>query len=734
MSISFLHPALDKIADFSAGVLQGSARTRIANHLADCVACQNNLRLMQQLRHSEQRDLVDPPNALLAKILESRRLGTLVALPAPLATELPRKSKKIAASTISFAAIALLFVTVMIWKPRGIDASESESALKFSSKHPRPGDVIHVQYSPSVRSSFREQQELNLRGRLRSRNNQPYSNITGVPVFTVATLAKSRNGTFDGEFVWPDSVVFGTFAVEDGDAKTIDSHDAVPWELIVIGKDGKPTFDALLQRYNDMFGRSWEEAYNTARQLVKAYPKRATSWASFDFVESQLNRNVSVDSTARRVRQVIVNAKTESQLDPADIELIHYRTWTKTFAGASAADSAEATYWWKRLLSENPSSPEVAQRIAYVLAGAHASDPRFILDSLERTYPRFAARARPVGTLYYNTAISAAKKLGNDSAFHVWLARMYRGARDSSQTVAIALASDPTTRKIGINALQKELARKDTDIRRPRGLTETASMYQRLGTERRAQLFMILGQAQIAERASSDAVQSFEQGSALGWNAELLSELAKTYAGQKNYQAAAKAYAGVVVDPRLDNKVRDSLTAYARTLVGDESWTDAVNAARESMTASVMRAATSVIIEGAPMIRDSSGIVKELRDVARGKISVVMFWSPECGAALQASAMIEKVASALEKDSIPLFIVVEGSSSANAWTVARANGLKQPLYFDMDGSLQHAFSNFGTPQYYVVGADGRIKFRYDGGKIENVQLQTAALRSAAQQE
>ena len=48
------------------------------------------------------------------------------------------------------------------------------------------------------------------------------------------------------------------------------------------------------------------------------------------------------------------------------------------------------------------------------------------------------------------------------------------------------------------------------------------------------------------------------------------------------------------------------------------------------------------------------------------------------------------------------------------------------VYHDMNGSAKDAFTNFGTPQYFVLDTEGRIRFDQVDGVAELI-AQVAAL-------
>lgn len=100
-----LHPGFRRLRRFKDGELEGSARRRLADHLAGCARCQDWLRSIEEIR-GRVRDATDiePPPDLWGRIRESRNRGEKVILPSSGST----KSRTPRISRTSRAAILLL--------------------------------------------------------------------------------------------------------------------------------------------------------------------------------------------------------------------------------------------------------------------------------------------------------------------------------------------------------------------------------------------------------------------------------------------------------------------------------------------------------------------------------------------------------------------------------------------------------------------------------------------------
>ena len=100
-----------------------------------------------------------------------------------------------------------------------------------------------------------------------------------------------------------------------------------------------------------------------------------------------------------------------------------------------------------------------------------------------------------------------------------------------------------------------------------------------------------------------------------------------------------------------------------------------------------------------------------LRDMAKGRGLVVVFWSPLCGPAVEAVPEIESLRRQLARRGVPLVIVAEQSAGTPELTkVMTEQRLEAPVYLDVGGAAAARFNNWGTPTLYLLDTDGRLMF------------------------
>lgn len=127
-------------------------------------------------------------------------------------------------------------------------------------------------------------------------------------------------------------------------------------------------------------------------------------------------------------------------------------------------------------------------------------------------------------------------------------------------------------------------------------------------------------------------------------------------------------------------------------------------------------------LAGPARLRDSSGKVAELKQLSAGKPTVVVFWSRDCGAAIEALPALAKTIPRLRQGGTPVVFVVDEGPSAALTSYLKASRVSWPVYHDVDGTARRAFGNFGTPEYYVLDALGRIRFDYADGELELLSM------------
>jgi Redoxin/Putative zinc-finger len=711
MRLPFTHPALSDLSDFAAGDLPTDRHQALAAHLQNCPRCQSSLRFVHRINEPADAPLptVDAPtDQLLSRILSARRAGERVILPAstPVASRASSRAIwGIAAALVGVVALARLLA------PREAMASGDEGVLTLAPASPQPGVQVQVRYVPAA-NLFVGAPTLRLRARLRRPVDESYD-VPPSQLRVLTVLARRQDGSYEGTFSVPDSTVFAVMAVEDLDSAQVDDNSGRGWEMLVASANGSPLFTALVQRAEDMMGRSWEEGYASIVRATELYPDSISGWTHREFFERSLFSGAAGDSI-RAVRNVTMDAllgraRQAPAMGYGALGAVYFRQYAKANRpGATAADSAEWRYWWQRLQREYPTHEQAAQRQA-VWLDINAIGPAAALDSLERLYQHFAP-LRGAGNNLLNVALSAANQLGDPARLRLWTERASYGARDSVKRVATFLASRPEYREEGMRALR--LLLQDSTLRGmvTRPLGRSASMQWRFVRDARQSLFAALGKALVAGGQTRAALDTLRLAAGGGWDPALYRDLARTYAQAGDSAGAIAMSARLVVDGRTSPAQRDSLSRSGERSLGTAAWTRRVADARGDMYTRLLERSIARSVSPAARVTSRDGQRLSLADITKGRPALVIFWSRHCGAALDALPEIGTLVKRLASEGTPVAFVIDEAPSADLDRALSTLGVSWPVYYDARASLADAMRNFGTPYYYVVDRQARIRF------------------------
>jgi hypothetical protein len=502
--------------------------------------------------------------------------------------------------------------------------------------------------------------------------------------------------------------------------------------VITHAPDGRPAFDALRQRANDMMGRSWEEGYATARQLTELYPDRFASWDLREFFERALLGEQEGKALAeryhRRVDSLLAVAKARPALSYSEIGTAFYRSWVRVrFEKATAADSAELDYWWARIRREYPRHEQVGQRLAIDLGSTHRDKPRAILDSLEVVYDALTP-LRGGGLNIIHTATFAARQANDSAAMRTWAQRLLAGRADSAFQAALLDAADSNHRSSAMAALRSFLRPSAIGLVRERRLVESAAAYDRRVQNARRRALVALGRALLADGQRAAALDTLSVAARGGWDPVVFREIRGAALAAGDTATAVQVSAKLAVDPRTASGVSDTLSSFSRLMVGDGRWNSMLVGARGEMHASYLARAVSRPVRGTPRIAAADGRAVRVRDLIARQPTVFIFWSRNCGAAMEALPEIVAIGERLKREGANVIFLADEPPSAEAQRYLADRKLSIPTYYDRDGEAKTAFANFGTPRYYVVDGAGQIRFEQVSA-LPELLTQVAALRS-----
>ena len=697
------HPRLDELHDFLDGapVASSRKRTRLAAHLERCARCQASLRDVRAIRAATAAlSAIEPPPELRSRVLAARDERARVILPVT-----PERSSPMwrrGAGVAAVAAAVLVVAAALLVRTPGVEAGASTGVLRLTPASPRAGQPITVTYEPPA--SLQRRSWLALRARLRSPNGKSYND--GVPITTIARLRPASTGasTFTGTITLPDSVVFAALAVEDSAGTVVDDDAGRAWEVLLAGADGKPLYAALNQRTHDLMGRNWEEGLATVQRMISLYPNQLDAWNWLLSYQSWLGR-AGDDSVLAIHRAKLAEFDARFSRTGEEAGLM---AWY-----ARSVDSATYTRWRKRLMQE---SPRDGFAIQWRLYGQ--------LDSLRLTKDTARAisvvealwsdaemeRRRQVAAVGYNLAAAR----GNADAMRLWADRIISSERDQGSAalyLATRLASRPVTREEGMRRLRATLA--DLDVLRPesRRLDETVDEQRRRQEGEKRKALASLGRALVAAGQHRAGLDTLALASSGGWDLDVFRAVRTASIAAGDQDRALTMLARLAVDPRTDSVFADSAAQIGARALGSAGWASRVDTASRTFAERMLEHASTRSLPASIELRDIDGATHELRDLANGHVTVVAFWSRFCGPAVEDLPRMNAVAERLTRKGARIVsIVEEARTSPELAAFLRDKKVTMPTYFDTRHEASRAFNQWGTPYYYVLDADGRVRF------------------------
>ncbi len=178
----------------------------------------------------------------------------------------------------------------------------------------------------------------------------------------------------------------------------------------------------------------------------------------------------------------------------------------------------------------------------------------------------------------------------------------------------------------------------------------------------------LAGSLELAGDATGAAMKSFTAArdtlrlaTAQLWSPAAWRQLAAADLALGDSVSAADAWAHVAVDPRTAAGTRDSLGRVAERLIGTGAWRERRAASLKRLGAHLDARAIRRII-GELDIATLNGERRPMRAMARGGGLVVVFWSPQCGPAVEALPEIEALRKRLGQQNVSLILVAVQSS------------------------------------------------------------------------
>jgi hypothetical protein len=700
------HYDMSTLLEYAVDALPAERARRVADHLLSCSRCRADVELIRGTRSTLQDGPAGAmPDEAWDAIYRRRAGGERRILPAdaPVARQRPRRRLLQQAAMLAAALIVGATALVLV-RPAGAQWGE----LTLSPERPMPGDIVTVTYTASF--GLGSHNELRLRGSLRAAGTQDRN----LRPETLTALTRVGDGRYRGVVRFPESVVYATLAVEAPDASEVDDNGGRLWEMLAHAPDGTPLLAALAEKGQDLMGRNWEAAHATAQQAVALHPDSLAAWRMLLNFDRWLAGAESVDSVRAAHHQHFLRFQDQHAGDaPASMpsgELMWY--------ARAVRDTAAVRYWRTHALEHQPLAPLTVQERVVEWVQSMRGEPRMLLDSVTAVWDA----AGPVHDRLGQTGFSAALQLQDATAALLWADRYLMFWPDDRVWVARRLATLPTLQDEALRRLHGELTLLEELPDSLRGLDTTRDAARQSARPARATALTALatllregGQSDAARNILADALPDT-------WSPALHRQLLDLDLARGDTAAVAAVAARLLVDPAVEDSARERI---GRTLPPLPA--GVLDQARDDMGALALPAFQPRSLTRDVQLQDAAGGSVSVRSLTAEAPIVLVFWSRNCGAAIDRLQEFDGLWRELAPAGITVSLLVQERRSQEVLDFVAARGGKLPVLFDAAGGAETAFNNWGTPTYYVVRSNQIILKTFSRDDVVRV----AALLGAA---
>ncbi len=702
MTRPILHPRQSRLRAFAAGDMATSDRRKIGEHLLRCGKCKRYVALVARIRAYREPIGADyvPTEDVFQTIITRRAAGGRVILPSGyLASRMVTGYRRLAVAAVAVVVLVGASVLVVYRSVGG-----SRNTLEFSPRVASRGAVANITYRPVA--ALAPFDTLLLRARMRAVHGLPYNRAERMQV--VATLTP-RHGQFRGQLVLPDSVVYAVYSVGTADGRLVDANGGRLWEFVRVDKSGKPLLSALEQKLNDLYGRSWDEMWQTAQQMAELYPDYPQGWSNLIALQPEMAVGQSDSMEMSRYRAM--GSRVEAQ----------WRSAKRASADAMKAlralsvNQESRRYWRTRLVVEHPRDPYVLfllQDSVMRLYSGNVVTAREYLEFAERLWstPR---RKGAADATWVSNALTVARQSGDAAAYVLWLERrlgLGDVAAEARLRLIATMADRAALRDRALTLLQGERERLDTRDENWRPLELNRAQDSLYVDEIRSEI-VVLRARLLARMGKTRLAAAIVRVPAMrGWHPGAMRAYAEIALALGDTLAALQQFARASADLLSDQEFSDSVSHQLGRRFDYSVWQQyRARGRRELAKVPSGGAHTAASLFGVS-IRGPHGEDLSIAKLQGGRPAVMMVWSAQNGGTLRHLAAADTLMRQLSNAGVPFMSVVTGPRSEPAKGVIEKHALARSTYWDARGELKRVLRNFVTPSYYVLDGAGRVIF------------------------
>jgi hypothetical protein len=574
------------------------------------------------------------------------------------------------------------------------NALQSEaSRLEFTPGEPSAGEEITVTYHAS--GQLGSESALRLRAQYRRSGEQGRE---GVPQVGTALLERRSDRTYRARLRLPADVAYATFAVEDEGGQVVDYRGSLGWELLAYA-NGRPSYDALLQRIQEAVGNDLGEALESAVEATRLYPDRVEAWPIRSTLELQAYGPDAFDSLRALHAQRLYTF--DDQLGqtpvPADVLRAMYLyavTW-------NVVDVAER--WRQRVLRDAPRTSIAVQIRTIDILRGHEARPREGLRLLDSLYQDAGAASAILPTQAFGVAYEAK----DPDACLRWARRLIAIEPRQRGIMARQLLAFPSLRDTVLAWIDGEIDRLGTPNDRYRRLFWSAPRYREAVDGARSELLGLKGQVLLAMGDTLEGRAYLDSAVARGWDLARFRAAAAARLAAADTLGAAQLLARIAVDPAANDRAADRA---GRRLLDASAWAAERERALSDMMRETGREAEPRRLLDSVRVTRRLGDTVDLRDALQGHVTVVAFWHPLC---LTCLAGLERLSHLVgDLPGAPRLAIVSRRPLGPAdWARLESAGIVSLVTVDGKDQAMRAFGLWGTIGVFVVDPRGVIQYR-----------------------
>lgn len=613
-----------------------------------------------------------------------------------------------------------------------VDPPEREigTALRLEPAEGASGHRLRVTYAPIP--ELADEPVLRLRARYRTAGDDP--DADAARQVEAARLQPDGSGTFRGTVRVPDSVVYALLAVEDTTGSRIDTNGGRFWEHLRRTPEGRPSYDALVQKAHEHLRSDIIRTAEAARVLVELHPERAGGWLILSTAESAILPSTERERLNGVARQRVqhLHRRLRNLEDPGLDDM---------FATAALAMSAEEETieeaWRRRISTDHPGS---GVAIHFSLQGIDSRDaPGAYLEEAERLWSiantddvvseSWGYGAREILAERALSVVTRRVEDPDPGDVRRWADRYLRHARGDRRgaTVGSRMATVEELEEQGLALLEEALDGwlEGTEARRPLG--RTVPEHRRRELRASAHNLARLGRIRLGRGEVPGAIEVLETAASRAWYPYFRRTLADAHlsAGDTTEALAAWAYVHAYgAAPSFP----DSIRSVVGGRIFDAEWDRAAEAGLTRLYGDVLAEARREPVSGRLELVSVDGEATSLDEARRDGPAVVVFWSTGCNPSMRAMPAVERLDAWLAERGGRLLAVTRDAPGDAFRATLQDEEVEVPVYHDVSGSVARAFRNAATPQFYVLDPSGRLRFAH-GGTVDDARLWVRALEA-----